>query len=462
MSDGEEFRNSDENNKRATLCYKRGVEGMEKQNWDLATEMFMAAVKFAPDKVNFRQLLRKCTEKRFKDNKSGAGTLTKMKLTGIRSRIKKAKADKKWGDADLACEEGLTINPWDVGLNVELGDVAVGRGFSDIAKWSYAYARQLDPKNREINVKLADVLRDRGEYDEATNIWQYLYNLDPRDAEARTKMTGLQSQKVAEQGYEGATSTKDARKDKESLNKPKELLAPGQSAELDLKHAIRKEPQRIENYLKLSEHLKRSHKLDEAREVLNQGLQASGNDVNVREQLEDVELLLLDRNLETAKIDAGQTQDEKARVMVRQLAEELLKQRTEVLVRRVERYPADLGKKYELGLCYMKVQNWPQAIPLLQRATQDPRQKVKALFNLGKCFMYDKKLSLARGQFERAIPDLNFDTDPDLFKETYYWAGRVVEELKDLPKAEEYYGKILERDYEYKDTRERLEKIQGG
>lgn len=462
----EEFRNSEENIKRATLCYKRGVEAMEKQNWDLAGEMFAVAVKFCPDKLNFRQLLRNCTCKRYKDNKTGAGTIAKMKLTGIRGRIKKAKTAKDWAEADLACEEGLAINPWDVQLNAELGEVTQARGFLDIAKFSLAFARQMEPKNRDINVKLADVLRAKGEYDEATGIWQHLYNMDPTDAEARTKMTQMQSMKVVDVGgYDSAKTTRDVSKSSTvgaGARRPVEAAAPGQSEELDLKHAIRKAPQQIENYTKLADVYKRTNRFDDARETLATALQASGNSIDIREQLEDVELILLERNLETAKIAANNTGDEQARLHARQLAEELLKREIEVLSRRVERYAADLGRKYELAIRYMKVQNWPLAIPLFQKATQDPRLKVKALFNLGKCFMYDKKLTLARGQFDRAIPDLNFENDPELFKECLYWAGRVAQELKDLPKAEEHYGKILERDYDYKDVRDRLEGLQAG
>ena len=65
---------------------------------------------------------------------------------------------------------------------------------------------------------------------------------------------------------------------------------------------------------------------------------------------------------------------------------------------------------------------------------------MEKLVALGKCFLYDKKGSLARGQFERALPELNFDQDPNQFKETYYLLGRVCEELGDKAAAEKYYG----------------------
>jgi hypothetical protein len=110
----------------------------------------------------------------------------------------------------------------------------------------------------------------------------------------------------------------------------------------------------------------------------------------------------------------------------------------------------------------MQKQQWALAIPLLQKSSQDPRLKKMAHVSLGKCFVYDKKPQLARGQFERAIPDLNFDQDPELFKECHYLLARVCEELRDLPAAENHYGEVLAVDYEYRDTNERHEKLQGG
>jgi predicted Zn-dependent protease len=57
---------------------------------------------------------------------------------------------------------------------------------------------------------------------------------------------------------------------------------------------------------------------------------------------------------------------------------------------------------------------------------------------------------------------LTYDEDPNLFKDTYYNLARVCEETGDKAAAEAHYGEILVRDYEYKDARQRLEKLQGG
>ena len=91
----------------------------------------------------------------------------------------------------------------------------------------------------------------------------------------------------------------------------------------------------------------------------------------------------------------------------------------------------------------------------------DPRVKGESLVNLGRCFAQDKKPQLARRQYEAAVPDINFDEKPELFKELFYRLGQLCEEMKDPAAAEEYYQKVLEVDYNYRDTVDRLNKLQG-
>jgi hypothetical protein len=171
-------RTRDECTRRAAQSYKAGVEAMEKQDWGLAGDMFAEAAKSSPDKLNFRQLLRNCTCKRYKDNKTGASSLTRMKLTGIRERVRTALADWNWRLADLLCEEGLAIDPWDVELNVALAEAARARGFLEIAKFSLCFALALAPRSREILVKLIQVLRELGAHDQADEVRRRLDRLE--------------------------------------------------------------------------------------------------------------------------------------------------------------------------------------------------------------------------------------------------------------------------------------------
>ncbi|WP_437185871.1 tetratricopeptide repeat protein [Planctomicrobium sp. SH668] len=452
-------------NRWAGDCYRRGNDAMQKQNWDLALEMFSTCVKFVPDNLLYRQFLRNSAKKKYNDNGKGAGTFAMTKLMGIRSRIKKAKASENWEDASKAIEEGLYLNPWDVQFNVDLAEVSIKLNRGEIAKWSYMEAIKADPKNKTHLIALGELLRERAEYDDAIKIFERVSKLDPSDLSAMRKITELQTEKTTHRGgYENAENTKDvmANRNLAAAGRANGGPAPGESVETDLKHAIRKAPEVIENYLKLAAHLKGVKKFQESFETLVKAVEISNNEPAVREQMEDAELLLMKYSLDDAKQRATKTEQDEDRKKAAEMSVAFRDRRIEVLTKRVDRYPSNLTLKYELATLQMQLQQWSLAIPLLQRATQDPRLKAKAFVALGKCFVYDKKPSLARGQFERALPELNPENEPETFKECHYLLGRICEELNDTAKAEEHYGEIVVLDYDYKDAIKRLEALQAG
>ncbi|MBL8852014.1 MAG: tetratricopeptide repeat protein, partial [Planctomycetaceae bacterium] len=187
-------------NKFASDCYRKGVEAVDKKNWDFAVEMFTTCARFVPDNVMYRQLLRNSEYKKYGDNKTGAGALAKSKLMGIRSRIKKAKAKAEWDEVDKACEEGLAINPWDVQLNVDLAEAAQARQYMEVARFALQEARNIEPSNKQLNQQLAELLEQRGEYDVAAKVWEHICRLDPLDGNARSRMGGAHMKKTIDRG----------------------------------------------------------------------------------------------------------------------------------------------------------------------------------------------------------------------------------------------------------------------
>ena len=459
---------SEARDKAAAESYRRGTEALEKNNFDYAVECFSTCAKLKMDNAMFRQILRGAEYKKYDNNNKGAGALAKSKLIGIRNKIKKAKSKEKWAEADVQCEEGLKLNPWDAGLNSELGQVSMARGddFLDVARFAFMCARNAEPNSKEHNRNFAEVLRAKGEYSESAKIWRHICKLDPNDGEARSNATADDFEQTRTKGgYREAKSTQDvavqraqiAGKDKGPAD------APGMSEEADLKHAIRKDPESVENYLKLAHYYRKNRQHEEAHEQLTKALEVSGGDPKVQELVEDVELDRMRLNLGLAKEQAAANKDdEKLKKAARELDVELLKRELQVFAKRIERYPQELSLKMQYAERLMRIKKWAQAIPQLQKASQNVRIKGKALYLLGKCFMNDGKASLARGQFERALPELDHDTDAQLFLDCHYLLARGCEELGDSDAAEKHYGEVLVYDYEYKDTRERLEKLQGG
>ncbi len=456
----------------AADCFKKGTEAMNKENWDYAIAMVGKGVALVPENLLYRQTLRGCESRKYGNNGSGA-RMAGMKLMRFRTQIKKAKLKQDWRAIDRAAEEGLKTNPWDPQLNADMAQACHELGFDEVAIFGYQKAVEGDTDNIDYNRRLALLLEERGSYADAIKHWQRIQKLNPLDGEARSKITHLDAKEVMDHGgYDEAESTRDVKEEIQSaydLDRPvKKVLpdavdGPGISVEADLQRAIRKEPANKDNYLKLADYYKRQKELDEAAEMLRQALEVSGGDPNVREQLEDVELLQLKHKLDAARQAAAKNPDkEKLKKKAVDLRREFAQREIEVFSSRVERYPKDSSLKYELARRYMLFKKWSQAIPLLQQSIADQRLKCEVGVSLGECFMADKKKNLAQRQFERAVEGIDPYEKSDLFKKAHYYLAMLCQESGRRDQAEHHYHEILGVDYEYRDVLKRLEKLQSG
>ena len=450
----------------AADCWRRGNEALPKENWDYAIQMYGQSVKLVPDNLTYRHSLRFTEYKKYDMNMKGAA-MSGMKLMGPRGRIKKCRMSKDWKGVAAAAEDGLAVNPWDPQLGADLGDALKELGYQEVAKFAYEESLKVDKNNISVNRSLALVYEERSQYAEAVKCWQRILKVEPTNGEARSKITALDAKTVMDRGgYEGAESTRNvmaAHEVARRLGTNKGAAdGPGMSAEADLQRAIRKDPANKDNYTKLADYYKREGQLENAEEQLQKALEVSGNDVGIREMLEDVQLDLMQRAISITKEQVRNAPtDADLKQRAAELANELTKRKMEIFAGRVDRYPNDMRMKFDLGIQYMTVKKWQLAIPLFQQARSDPRLKGEALIRLGKCFYYDGKPALAIRQFEAAMPDVKFDDKPDVYKDLYYAAGRLYEEMKNVKAAEEAYQKVLEVDYTFRDTVDRLNKLQG-
>ena len=449
----------------ATKCFVAGNNAVEKGNYDYAAQMYATAVKVDPASLAYRQALRAAQQKKYNNNGTGS-SMAKMQLVALKPRLSKLRRNKDWKGLAEGSEEGLALNPWDVQSNIDLGDACHELGYDEVAVFAFEQAVKKDPENTYINVTLANLLAERGEYEKARACCDRILKVDPHNGAIRSMKSQLDARQTLDRGgYDKAENTQGVLTDQEiqrRLKTNESADAPGLSPELDLSHAIRKDPKNYQLRLKMADIYKRQGKFEEAVKELRQALQLSNNDVNIREVMEDLELEILRENLGKAKELATKTGDPAAQKRAGDIAKELILQEIDVFTRRIERYPADMRLKFELGLRYMRTRQWSLAIPLFQRAVSDRRIKGPALINLGKSFMYDGKIPIARKQMEMAITETDFEEFPDEYKDLRYTLGRLCEELKDIAAAVEHYQTVLGVDYGYRDTKDRLEKLQGG
>ena len=457
----------------AAASWQRASQSLAKQDWDFAIEMLAQCVTLVPDNLMYRQTLRGTEQKKYNNNKTGA-RFAGTKLMGVRSKITLAKRGKNWEQVDLEAERGLQVNPWDAGLNADVGESCRERGFDDVAVFAYTLAIQSEPENKDHRRKLAEILEERGEYDGARAQWQQIAKLDPNDHEARRKENSLMTMKVIDRNnMETATSTRDMRPQQPPSNaydayrpgaagSQAEMAAPGEDPETDLKHAIRKAPENKDLYLKLADLYRKADRLEEAMAQIQKALELSGGDQNIREQLEDVELIRMRKAVDAAaEKSRAVPEDEALKAKATVLRTELYKRDVQVKQARSDRYPKNLALKYELAQLYMKFKKWETAIPLLQAATADNRQEVDARILLGECFLNDNKKPLATRQFESAVKLVNPQDQQDQFLKCHYVLGRLAEDKGDTDTATNHYSEVLSLDYGYRDARTRLERLQG-
>ncbi|MBL8815548.1 MAG: tetratricopeptide repeat protein [Planctomyces sp.] len=447
---------------------------MNHQNWDYAVECFGRCALLVPDNVMYRQTRHGCIRKKYNDNGSGA-KLGGVKLMGVRGRIKKARLSKDWKNLEIAAEEGLLTNPWDAALFFDLGEACMALENFDVAKYALGRAVDLDKENAEYNEGFARLLEERGDHQGAAACWQRILKKDPGSTKARMMINRLQAESVMDRGgYGKAESTKDVKVETPAQANAYEqdriarkggapkADAPGESVEADLQHAIRKDPKNVNHYLKLADHYRDQRELGKAQDLLNQALEVSNNNADIREQLEDVQIMMLKKDLAEAR-ERAEKNPGKERIVekAKTLAEELITREIDVFARRIERHTNDMRMRFELADRYRERKEWAKAIPLYQQSATDVRLKGDALVWLGECFVRDGKLDLGRRQFERALETINVNDKPDAFKLAHYWLGRIYEKAKRNEQAEQHYSEILALDYDYRDVLKRLNDLQG-
>jgi len=146
------------------------------------------------------------------------------------------------------------------------------------------------------------------------------------------------------------------------------------------------------------------------------------------------------------------------REAARQLYLEQLRLELEVYRERVEHYPTDLRMRFEYGRRLFRARRYDEAIPLFQEARNDPKSRIPCHLYIGQCFFEKGYHDQAVSVLQEGINSYEIQGD-ELSKEMHYWLARAHEDAGRLDDARKVYGQILQWDYNYKDVRDRMDKL---
>ena len=451
---------------RLAQCFQHGTQSVAK-NIDYAVEMFAVCV--AGDPANAIYLQNLLGALRVKHAGKKGGGLSALWSAGGRGGLKKLGAAGKWREV---IKQGLDIvrsNPGDHGSLLVMAEAAGRLGFADAQKVYLKAALDAAPADVEVNRKCAEFLASYGEYDQAVACWMRIEKVKGMADEAQRQIAKLQVDKTIFLG-EGMTGRKSSAGASSGGAAAGTAAGGGQKAEAAaeggsskdrrsiLLQAIVKNPADIEPYLELADLVERDGTVEEAQQVLAKALAASGNELKVREHIEDRQLRWTRHRLQLAEKRLAEEDTPENRQAVEQLRSTQLKYEIEVYSARTARYPENISWKYELAMRLKAAGNHAEAIRQFQDVLQDARRKGAVALELGECFQKIRQYPLAMRNYQTAVDSLT-DREQDLRKRALYRAGVLAAGLDDVDAARKYLSTLAELDFGYRDVAQRLDKL---
>jgi Flp pilus assembly protein TadD len=117
---------------------------------------------------------------------------------------------------------------------------------------------------------------------------------------------------------------------------------------------------------------------------------------------------------------------------------------------KVDRFPAEVVHRIELGKRLMKMDKLDEAITELQQARRDEKLKGQAAMLLGVCFRKRNNWKLAQRNFEEALAILTTANDEPARKEVLYQLATGVADSGDYARAVELGNELANIDFGYK------------
>jgi tetratricopeptide (TPR) repeat protein len=458
---------------RLTQCFQRGTQNAAK-NIDYAVEMFATCVAGDPGNAIFLHHLLVTLRK--KHGGKAAGALTSLFAAPARAGLRKLAAAGKSREVIVQGLEIIKSNPGDHTCFMLMADACGALGFLDVQRVYLKAALDAAPADPDVNRHCAAFLAAQGDFDQAIQCWRRVGATKGLSDEAERAIAKLSVDKTLEAGKglvgRQAAAQKPAVGQKSVAGQPRQPGQPagGQPAAAadaeptapdrrqELERTIAEDPTRIDAYLDLADLLEREATVAEAEQVLVKALAASGNELTVREHVEDRQLRWSRSQVVLAEKRLVEADTPENRGTLEKLRAALLKQEIEIYAARSSRYPENMTWKYELAMRLKSSGNYVEAIKHFQETLNDARRKGAIALELGECFQKIKQYQLAMRNYEVAIESLT-DRELELRKRAMYRAGVLAAGLNDVDTARKYLSTLAELDFGYRDVVQRLDKL---
>jgi len=440
--------------------FAKGKEAVERDNLDYALTIFGQVLQQEPAFYECREALRGAQLKKT----GGSGGFFKKIVNTANPLLAKAQLALRNNPQEaLSVAEQLLnsdVNNWSA--HKVVAEAALALDLPKTAILSLELVRRHNAGDRAAALTLAKAYVAHRQGAKAQAIYEELLRANPKDNEilvAAKQLAALRT--LEEQGYakleSGEGSYRDILKDKDEAARL-EQEARGHKDEstiaslLDRKvDELAADPSNLQLAREVADLYAQAGDLDKALKYYKMLAEIPGTvDPTLDRAIHSLTVKQIDQRLEQLDPAAPDHAEQ-----VRQLQREKDTWMFEDCKRRAEKYPTDLGIKYELGTYYFKLGQITEAIQEFQKSQRDPHRRLQSTLFLGKCFA-------ARGMNEMAVRQLNSAINEksamdDEKKDMIYTLGCLYEKMGKREDAMKQFERIYEIDIGYRDVGKKVD-----
>ena len=458
----------------------KAVSAMEMKNPGYTIQLCQGLLKTLPEFLDARKLARRAAVEKSKAAKKGffsafggGPSIALMKASGL---LKKREDHPQ---LLILLEEILTEEPYNEKANLILHEAALkwDPPMKELAMFALETLIEGNPKDIEQLHRTAAYCMEKDESgsprdpSRAVELFNKILEINPNDLAAiKGGKDSSASQSVKKGGWEVADSYRDLIRDKDeaiSLEQQGRVVKSGEvidSQIADLSAQVQAEPHSIDKSRRIAELYEKKEDLENALEWYRYTLGLSGGaDPTISRKISDLQLRQIDAAAKAREEYLAAVPDDPEAPRYRAELEELRKQRADFTLEeargRVERNPTDLLAHFDLGVTLMESGKYQEAIGHFQRARSNPSVRLKAMSQLGQCYVARGMNDLAAKTLSDAAQEL---TGMDAVKkDLLYNLGLVYEKMGQTAQSIECLKQIYEVDYAYRDVATKVESSYG-
>jgi tetratricopeptide (TPR) repeat protein len=445
--------------------YAKGKEAADRNNLDYALTIFLQVLTQEPGFYDCREAIRSA---QIRKTGEGGGFFKKIVSSANPLLAKGQLALRKNPlDAIVIAEQMLNGDANNWSAHKLLAEAALAADLPRTAVLSLELVFKNNSKDRDAAINLARAYAANRQASKAMAIYEDLMRANPNDVEIVTASKQLAAQRTLdEQGYSklegGQGSYRDVLKDKTEavrleqqsrLHKDEDTLQSILDRKVD---ELAADPSNLQLAREVADLYAQGKNYDKALKYYKMLAEIPGQaDPTLDRAISTITLKALEQRLE--QLDKTAPDHEEQAVAIQA---EIDAYQFEDCKRRADKYPNDLGLKFELGTFYFKAGQVTEAIQEFQKAQRDPHRRVQAIFYLGRCFAERGMHEMAVRQLNAAIAERTGMDDEK--KDMIYTLACVLEKMGKADEAIKQFEKIYEVDIGYRDIAAKVDAFYSG